>query len=260
MPTPPSFAPIAASLRDEVIEHYERAGVRLDTPSGRRTLDTNSTLAADRGRLLLRFLAETGAGPIAGRRVLDLGAGFGALSVYFAHLGAEVVAVDPNRERLLVGVTVSRMHGLAVNAVQAHADALPLPDSTFHFAVLNNALCYIVARGARRDALSEVLRVLMPRGWLVTRDPNRLTPIDPFTGLPLLALAPPALGRRIARSARRHRSDVRLNSPFGAAFEVRRAGFVDVRVCHPSSRRVIWPVARYHHLVARRPAPAIVAT
>jgi 2-polyprenyl-3-methyl-5-hydroxy-6-metoxy-1,4-benzoquinol methylase len=135
---------MARALRDQVIDHYERTGVRLDTPAGRRTLDTNSTLAADRGRLLLRLLAESGGGTVAGKRVLDLGAGFGALSVYMAHLGAEVVAVDPQADRIQVGVAVARRHGLPVNAIAAKASRLPLPDAAFHVAVVNNAMCYVV--------------------------------------------------------------------------------------------------------------------
>jgi ubiquinone/menaquinone biosynthesis C-methylase UbiE len=253
MATPPSFAAIAAGLRDEVIEHYERLGTRLDTSAGRRTLDTNSTLAADRGRGLLRMLAEAGAGPIAGQRVLDLGAGFGALSVYYAHLGAEVVAVDPNAERLQVGVAVARRYGLAVSSVVAHAEAVPLPDAAFHVAVANNALCYVVDRVARRAALAELLRMLMPGGWLVARNPNRLTPLDPFTSLPLVALMPPSLSRRTARALRRHRSDVRLNSPFGATFELRRAGFAEVRWLPAPGRLAGSRIGRYHHVVARRP-------
>src|SRR5579864_571597 len=144
MTAPPGFAPLAAALRDEVIEHYERIGVRLDTPAGRRTLDTNSILAADRGRLLLRVLAESGAGPITGHRLLDLGAGFGALSVYFAHLGAEVVAVDPHGERLQIGLGVARRFGLPMSSITADAERLPLKDSEFDFAIVNNSLCYIV--------------------------------------------------------------------------------------------------------------------
>jgi SAM-dependent methyltransferase len=259
MATPPRFAAIAASLRDEVIEHYERLGTRLDTSAGRRTLDTNSTLAADRGRVLLRLLAEQGAGPIAGRRVLDLGAGFGALSVYFAHLGAEVVAVDPHRERLEVGLAVARRYGLAVNAMTGSAEALPLPDAAFHVAVVNNALCYIVDRGARGDALSELLRVLLPGGWVVMRDPNRLTPVDPFTGIPLLGLLPPAGAQMVSRALRKHRSDVRLTSPIGATVELRRAGFEEARPRWAPGRLAGSAFARYHHVVARRPRGARLA-
>ncbi len=54
---PPAFAPVAHDLRDGIIEHYERRSESLDSPAGLVTLDTNSILAARRGRLLLRLLA-----------------------------------------------------------------------------------------------------------------------------------------------------------------------------------------------------------
>jgi ubiquinone/menaquinone biosynthesis C-methylase UbiE len=252
MPVPPAFAPLAHGLRDEVIEYCERSGEPLDTPAGLRTLDTNSILAPDRARLLLRLLAEDGAQPIAERRVLDLGAGFGALALYFAHLGAEVVAVDPNAKRMQVALTLAERHGLGLSAVAATAQSLPFPDEHFDFAMANNSLCYIVDRGARRAAFTEIRRVLRPGGWLAMRNPNRLHPRDQFTGLPLLPLLPPALARRAVTVAGRHRSEVRLTSPAGAMLELRRAGFTHVRFRSATGRRAGALVAGYHHVLARR--------
>jgi SAM-dependent methyltransferase len=197
--TSPSFAGLARDLRDHIIEHYERIGERIDTPAGLRTLDTNSTLAADRGRLLLRLLAEAGAGSIAGRRVLDLGAGFGALALYYAHLGAEVVAADPNEQRMQVAVTIAHKRGLDVSAAAAQAQDLPFADESFDVVLANNSLCYIVDPREYAAALREIRRVLRPGGWLVARDPNRLHPRDQFTGLPLLSLSP-VLARRAGPS------------------------------------------------------------
>lgn len=253
MSVPPAFAPLAHGLRDEVIEHYERRGERLDTPAGLHTLDTNSILAPDRARLLLRLLALRGAEPIVGRRVLDLGAGFGALALYFAHLGAIVVAADPNDQRMQGSLTLARRHGLALSTTVAPAQALPFADGHFDFVVANNSLCYIVERGARREAFAEIRRVLRPGGWLAMRNPNRLHPRDQFTGLPLLPLLPPALARGVVRATGRHRSEVRLTSPPGAILELRRAGFREVRFAADRGRRITAPIAGYHHVLARRP-------
>lgn len=246
---------MAHDLRDHIIEHYERIGERLDTPTGHLTLDTNSVLAAGRGRLLLRLLAEAGAGSIAGWRVLDLGAGFGALSLYCASLGAEVVAVDPNELRMQVAVAIAARRGLAVSALPAQAQSLPLPDESFDLVLANNSLCYIVDRGERSRALSEIRRVLRPGGWLVIRNPNRLHPRDQFTGLPLLGLLSPALARRVTETLGRHRSNVRLSSPGGAVRQLRRAGFTQARWRAQPGRRLGARFAGYHHVIARRPPP-----
>lgn len=254
--SPPGFAAIAHDLRDVIIEHYERRRESLDTPAGLVTLDTNSMLAARRGRLLLRLLAEQGGGSVAGRRVLDLGAGFGALALYCAHLGAEVVAVDPNEERLRVAAEIAGRRELSVSAVTAHAQSLPLPDESVDVVVANNSLCYIVERDARRLAVSEIRRVLRPGGWLVIRNPNRLHPRDQFTGLPLLGLLEPSLAQRVVAALGRHRSRVRMRSPGGGVRELRRAGFTDVRWRARTGRRRGSRFASYHHMLARRPDPA----
>jgi ubiquinone/menaquinone biosynthesis C-methylase UbiE/4-amino-4-deoxy-L-arabinose transferase-like glycosyltransferase len=251
--SPPEFARLEHELRDHIIEHYERLGEHLDTPAGLLTLDTNSVLAADRARLLLRLLAEQGAGSIAGRRVLDLGAGFGALALYYAHLGAEVVAVDPNEQRMQVAIEIALRHGLALSAVAAHAQSLPFPDESFDLVVANNSLCYIVEPSVYDAALSEIYRVLRPGGWLAIRNPNRLHLRDQFTGLPLLGLLPRTAALRVLDALGRHRSDVRLQSPGAATRQLRRAGFTKARWSAQPGRRVGARFAGYHHLTAQHP-------
>jgi ubiquinone/menaquinone biosynthesis C-methylase UbiE len=251
--TPPEFAVVANDLRDHIIEHYEHCGERLDTPAGLLTLDTNSVLAAGRGRLLLRLLAEQGAGSVTGRRVLDLGAGFGALSLYYAHLGAEVIAVDPNGQRMQVAVANARKRGLPVSALVASAQSLPLPDASVDVVLANNSLCYLVDEREHRLALQEAYRVLRPGGWVVIRNPNRLHHRDQFTGLPLLPLLAPSLARRVTDALGRHRSEVRLRSPGGAVRQLRRAGFTHARWRTQPGHGVGAMFAGYHHVLARRP-------
>jgi SAM-dependent methyltransferase/4-amino-4-deoxy-L-arabinose transferase-like glycosyltransferase len=254
--TPPAFAAIASDLRDHIIEHYERRGEELNTPSGLLTLDTNSVLAASRARLLLRLLAEEGGGSVAGRRVLDLGAGFGSLALYCAHLGAEVIAVDPNQQRMQVALAIARQRGLSLRVAVAHAQSLPFPDASFDLVLANNSLCYIVDEGDHLAALSEIHRVLRPGGWVVIRNPNRLHPRDQFTGLPLLPLLPLSLAQRLTDSLGRHRSQVRLRTPGGSIRQLRRAGFSQAHWRAQPGRRLGARFAGYQHTIARRRAPA----
>ena len=251
-PIPPAFAPLAHELRDGIIEHCERSGEALDTPAGVMTLDTNSVLAPGRGRLLLRLLAQEGMGSIAGRRVLDLGAGFGALSLYFAHLGAEVVAVDPNEGRMRVAEAIACRRGLPLSIAAAHAQSLPFADASFDVVVANNSLCYIVGGRLHDEAMREIHRVLRPGGWVVMRNPNRLHPRDQFTRLPLLPLLPPALAQRTTRALGRHRSHVHLRSPGATVRTLRRAGFAHARWRPRPGGGFAERFAGYHHVLARR--------
>jgi ubiquinone/menaquinone biosynthesis C-methylase UbiE len=204
------------------------------------------------------MLADSGVADVAGLRVLDLGCGFGAVSAYFAAHGAEVTGIDPNEERLQIGRKVAAAHSLPVRLVRGRMEELDLPDCSFDVAVQNNSLCYVVDRARRSAALGEALRVLRPGGTLLIRNPNRWHPVDQFTGLPLVHLLPPSAAVRAAAATGRRRSLCHLKSPPAAKRELRAAGFVDVfqpgfgeGSRKPDSLKA---VARYQHLVARRPA------
>jgi len=251
----PNFSPLARGLRDEIIEHYERVGQPLDSPSGLRTLDTNSILAAGRGRLLLRLLASEDSGPVHDRDLLDLGAGFGSLAVYFAHLGARVVAMDPSETRLSVAARVAATHDLPLTTLVGHGESIPLEDAAFDFVIANNSLCYVTDPRRREATMREIRRILRPGGWFAMRNPNRLCPRDQFTGLPLVAMMPRQLASRITKALGRSRSEVYLTSPWGATRELRRAGFVSVRSRHAPRQRRPMTLASYTHVLARRGAP-----
>jgi SAM-dependent methyltransferase len=251
------FRSIADSLREEVVRYYRSRGEDLSGPAGDRTLETNSSLVESRGGLLLHILEQAG-GPrsIEGLRVVDLGCGLGALSVFFAAHGATVVGLDRDRSRMEVGAAVAGRHGLAVEFLAGSMQRLDLPDGAFDLAVQNNSLCYIVPREDRARALSEAWRVLRPGGRLLIHNPNRWTPVDQFSGLPAITFLPPGAATRVARALSKPRSRVRLTSPLEAKRELRRAGFADIGMIAPPARRwtgFLRALARYQHLVAQRP-------
>ena len=246
------YAEVSRALRDEIIEHYRDRGEKLDTPSGRRTLDTNTTLAAQRGELLLRLLARQG-GPtsVHGLRIVDLGCGFGSLTLYLATAGAAVLGIDPNADRHAVAARVAQRLRLQATFRRGWLEDLVLPDSQFDIAILNNSLCYVVARRERRRALHHTLRVLRPGGWLVMRNPARMAPLDPFTRLPLVHQIPPGMSAVLLRRRTPPRSVVRLHTSAAASRELRRAGFTSVRVQRIDQHW--WLPPRYQHHTARRP-------
>ena len=248
------FASIARRLRDEIIEHFRDRGEAIDDAPGLRTLDTNSNLVPQRAELLLELVARrSGRNSLAGLDVADLGCGFGAMSLYFASAGARVVGVDPNRERFEVGVRLAREFDLDAGFEHGWLEALPLADASFDLVVLNNSFCYVTDRSDRRTALRHIHRTARPGGRLVMRNPSLATPLDPFTGLPLVHQMPAALAAPFLKlTARgRTRSKVRLLSGPSAKHELQRAGFEEVRVERQARER---RPARYQHVTARRPS------
>ena len=102
----------------------------------------------------VRWALEAARGP----RVLDLGAGTGKLTRTVLGLGAEVVAVEPDPAML----AELRRELPGVRALQAGAEAMPLPDTCVDAVVAGNALHWFDMTAAG----PEIARVLAPGGIL----------------------------------------------------------------------------------------------
>jgi SAM-dependent methyltransferase len=93
-----------------------------------------------------------------GMRALDLGAGTGKLTATLVALGAEVVAVEPDRAML----AELRRALPAVRALPGSAEAIPLPDGCVDAVLAGNALHWFDMAVAG----PEIARVLVPGGTL----------------------------------------------------------------------------------------------
>ena len=181
--------------------------------------------------------------PSPGRRALDLGCGFGTLTLGLARRFASVAGVDALPLRLRVAATRARALGVEhVVFVQADGHQLPLSRGVFDLAVLNGVLewaalgCGEKTADAQVQLLAEVRRMLDDDGVIGVAIENRFAletwnlTKDTHTGMLLIPVLPRWLGSALYRIRQRRRLAVQLHSRRGYQRLFRRAGFSDVRV------------------------------
>jgi ubiquinone/menaquinone biosynthesis C-methylase UbiE len=136
------------------LQHDAIVRMRFDTLEARFK---NSVDAAD-----FRLGAlKSALGPLAGRRLLDLGCGKGRFAKHLQHAGAEVIGLDPSSAMILRAKELAR--------VRATARRLPLATSSFHAVFAVEVFEHI----ARIDeVLAEIHRILRPGGTVAIIDKN----------------------------------------------------------------------------------------
>jgi ubiquinone/menaquinone biosynthesis C-methylase UbiE len=120
--------------------------------------------------------------PLAGKRVLEVGAGVGYNALHLASEGATVVAIDISAERLAALKSVGA--GERLWCVKCAAEALPFRGEVFDAACSKSVLIH--TRIAESSA--EVARTLVPDGIAVFIEPMTR---NPFANLYRATLAPP---------------------------------------------------------------------
>ncbi len=104
--------------------------------------------------------------PLAGKRLLDIGCGAGALARSLSERGADVVGVDPNAEAL----ALARKAVPAGTFQRAGAESLPFGNGSFGGAIFLNSLHHVPEPLMRR-ALEEAARVVEPTRPIVVIEP-----------------------------------------------------------------------------------------
>jgi SAM-dependent methyltransferase len=147
------------------------------------------------------------AGPVAGMRLLDLGAGMGGFAVATALAGAETTASEYNRAYCGIIQRRAARYSLDLPIVNAAGEDLPLPTASYDAVV-----CWDVIEHVQNPerVLAEVARVLRPGGSALMTVINRRAWIDPHYHLPGINWLPRALAELLI--------GVRGRSKAGAAF------------------------------------------
>lgn len=107
---------------------------------------------------------------LSGKRVLDVGAGGGFLSIEMVQRGAHVIALDLAPRALAAARAEAARRALALNAVAASADAAPLRGDAFDLVVCADVLPHIVDK---KPVLDELARLVKPGGQLFVATMNR---------------------------------------------------------------------------------------
>ena len=109
-------------------------------------------------------------GDVAGRTVLDLGCGDGALAVRLAAAGAQVVGLDADPAMLRAAASRAAAAGVSVQFATGRAEALPFMAGQFDLVVAGTVLCFVPDAEA---AFREIARVLRPGGAVVIGELGR---------------------------------------------------------------------------------------
>ena len=113
-------------------------------------------------------------GDLRGQRLLDVGAGLGESSVYFAMRGALVTAVDLSPGMVRCAVELGRLHGVAIDGVVQSGEDLNVAENHFDIVYIANTIHHVTDK----DRLfQQIHRALKPGGRFFSFDPLAYNPV-----------------------------------------------------------------------------------
>lgn len=113
-------------------------------------------------------------GDLRGKRLLDVGAGLGESSVYFALQGAEVTAVDISPGMVRCAVELGKLHGVEIHGVVQSGEDLNVPGGHYDLVYVANTIHHVTDK----DRLfAQIAHALKPGGRFFSFDPLAYNPV-----------------------------------------------------------------------------------
>ena len=113
-------------------------------------------------------------GSLAGKRLLDVGAGLGESSVYFALQGARVTTTDISPEMVETALKLGRLYGVELEGAVSVGESLSVPENSYDFVYLANVIHHVHDRAS---LFGQVRRALKPGGRFFSMDPIAYNPV-----------------------------------------------------------------------------------
>jgi SAM-dependent methyltransferase len=113
-------------------------------------------------------------GSLAGKRVLDLGAGLGESSVYFALQGAKVSLLDISPGMVDLALRLAKLHGVHLEGIVSPVEDFSFPDERFDIVYVANTIHHVTDRAR---LFASIRRALKPGGRFFSWDPVMYNPV-----------------------------------------------------------------------------------
>jgi SAM-dependent methyltransferase len=112
-------------------------------------------------------------GPLTGKKLLDIGAGLGESSVYFALQGARVTTVDISPVMVETALRLGKRYGVELEGIVSTAEDLNVPGESYDIVYVANTIHHVDDRAA---LFEQIRRALKPGGKFFSYDPLAYNP------------------------------------------------------------------------------------
>lgn len=112
-------------------------------------------------------------GGMEGKKLLDIGAGLGESSVYFALKGARVTAVDVSPGMVEMALALGKSYGVQLEGIITGAEDLDVPEASYDLVYIANTIHHVQNREALFNRMN---RALKPGGMFFSIDPLAYNP------------------------------------------------------------------------------------
>lgn len=113
-------------------------------------------------------------GRLQGKRLLDIGAGLGESSVYFALQGAQVTAVDISPRMVETTLALGKRYGVGLEGIVSGAESLDVPKDCYDLIYVANTIHHVQNRASLFEQMSLALK---PGGMFFSYDPLAYNPL-----------------------------------------------------------------------------------
>lgn len=192
-----NFDPRTCRVYQQELEKHIRwlFGEYLGNPKDKVDVFVQQRLTRIRGEAAAELLDKNLG--LAGKRVLDVGAGWGELVHCCIERGALVSGVEPDDNELRISQLLLKSYGRERTIVKGVGEYLPFPNNSFDIVICHQVLEHVNDLGR---VVSELIRVTKQQGYILVSVPNYLFPYEGHYRMKWFPLMPKWIGRLVLKA------------------------------------------------------------